>query len=156
MNEFEQEGLLDDEHAVSNVQPIPTLKVKETANWTRILAVSGLVLNVLSLLYSFYLLFNQMGFSRYRRYIGNELMVSAVFTIVGLVINICFCFLLYQYSSHLRRLIQAPTSQKLSDFFERQKVFWMVLGIPVLGIVIFIIGALFVEVILMRWLGLFV
>lgn len=155
MNAFEQEDLLDNEYAVSDVQPIPRPKVKETVNWTCLLAVSGLVLNVLFLLYSFYLLFNQMGFSRYRRYVGNELMVSAATTIIGLVINICFCFLLYQYSSHLRKLMQAPSSQKLSDFFERQKVFWTVVGIPVLGIAIFIVGALFVDIILIRWLGFF-
>lgn len=136
MSTFEQEALLDDDYAAADIQPIPEKKVKETASWTRGLAIAGLVINTLALLYTFYSMFDQMGYSPYRRYKGDELVGGAIFTIISLAANIGFCILLYQYSSNLRRVIQAPTSQNLSDFFERQKVFWMVMGIATLGIIL--------------------
>lgn len=128
MDPLSSHSLLDEEQAQSAKKRISKAKIKSSVNWTRYLAVGGLVLNFGALGFAFYTLFTMMGVSA-NYYVGQALTTIAAPLVIFLAANIGFCLLLYQYSSNLKRFLDNSNSQTLSDFFDRQKVLWTVLGI---------------------------
>ena len=147
MDLLPSDGLLDEEQAFAGADDLSANKIRSTVNATRYLAIGGLLINGLALTYAFLNLFSMMGVSPTQRYIGNRIIGTAIFVIIFLSANLGFCLLLYQYSSNLQRFLQEKNSQTLRDFFERQKVFWTVMGLAVIiSLVLYLMSFL-----LLRW-----